>query len=79
LYRTRFTDRSQQPLKVDVGLAIPPTSLEQIPKALREDWFTHPNAPEMIINAKKDFERRAAEDYYSEYELDPSLSIVCSY
>ncbi|KAF2495420.1 hypothetical protein BU16DRAFT_510261 [Lophium mytilinum] len=56
-----------QPVKVDVGLAIPPTSLDQIPKALRESWFNESNAQEKIVSAKKDFEKRAAEDYYSEW------------
>ncbi|KAJ9668811.1 hypothetical protein H2201_001057 [Coniosporium apollinis] len=56
-----------EPRKVDIGLAIPPLSKEEIPKALREDWFYGPKAAQKLAAAKVDFEKRAADDFYSEW------------
>lgn len=56
----------QQPVKEDVGLGVPPLDKNDIPLALRSDWFHSPNANELLASAKETFERRAANDYYSE-------------
>ncbi|KAF2244994.1 hypothetical protein BU26DRAFT_434179 [Trematosphaeria pertusa] len=56
-----------QPLKEDVGLGVPPLDKNDIPVALRSDWFNAPDAAELIAKAVKEFERRAANDYYSEW------------
>jgi hypothetical protein len=57
----------QKPLKEDVGLGVPPISKDDIPVALRSDWFDSPNAQEMLTKATAEFEQRAANDYYSEW------------
>lgn len=51
-----------QPIKPDIGLAIPPLRREDIPIALRK---TYTDA--QYAEALKDFERRANDDYYSEW------------
>lgn len=56
-----------QPLKEDVGLGVPPLSKNDIPVALRSDWFNSADADELLKKAAADFERRAANDYYSEW------------
>ena len=56
----------QKPLKEDVGLGVPPLDKNQIPEALRNDWFDSADANEKIAKATAEFERRAANDYYSE-------------
>ncbi|KAF2842030.1 hypothetical protein M501DRAFT_927792 [Patellaria atrata CBS 101060] len=56
-----------EPRKVDIGLAIPPLSKHDIPPELRADWWDDENADEMIEKANVEFERRAQDDYYSEW------------
>lgn len=56
-----------KPQKVDVGLAIPPINKEDIPKALRGDWYNSPDAATQLENAKKEFDHRALNDYYAEW------------
>lgn len=56
-----------KPLKVDIGLAIPPIEKDDIPIALQSDWFHSNNASNLLADAKVDFEKRAANDYYSEW------------
>ncbi|KAH9903848.1 hypothetical protein F4778DRAFT_781225 [Xylariomycetidae sp. FL2044] len=56
-----------EPRKTDIGLAIPPLDKHDIPAALRAAWFSAPDADEKLEVARRDFERRAAEDYYSEW------------
>lgn len=51
-----------QPVKPDVGLAIPPISREDIPIALRKTF-----TKAQYDAALKDFENRATNDYYSEW------------
>jgi|TARA_R110002003_G_scaffold176_6_gene14333 hypothetical protein len=53
-------------LKEDVGLGVPPLDKSDIPIALRSDWYDAPDAGEQIATATAEFERRAANDYYSE-------------
>jgi len=56
-----------KPLKVDIGLAIPPLDKNDIPPALRSDWFNAADATQQLAAAKSDFERRATSDYYAEW------------
>ncbi|GME42994.1 putative FAD-binding type 2 protein [Neofusicoccum parvum] len=56
-----------EPRKVDVGLAIPPLRKEDIPPALRAEWFDEKDAEEQMEVARREFERRARDDYYSEW------------
>jgi hypothetical protein len=56
-----------QPLKEDVALGVPPLSKDIIPAALRSDWLKSPDADERLAKATAEFERRAANDYYSEW------------
>ncbi|KAF7586503.1 hypothetical protein BBP40_008785 [Aspergillus hancockii] len=56
-----------KPLKVDIGLAIPPISKEDIPIALRSSWFDTPNALRLLSDARVDFDHRARNAYYSEW------------
>ncbi|KAF2001355.1 FAD-binding domain-containing protein [Amniculicola lignicola CBS 123094] len=56
-----------QPLKEDVGLGVPPLVKSEIPKALRNKWYEAPDADKQIRKATAEFERRAANDYYSEW------------
>ncbi|ORY15953.1 hypothetical protein BCR34DRAFT_557894 [Clohesyomyces aquaticus] len=56
-----------KPVKEDVGLGIPPLEKEDIPVALRSKWYNSPDASQKIAKAVEDFERRAANDYYSEW------------
>ncbi|KAI0794153.1 hypothetical protein C8Q74DRAFT_1347404 [Fomes fomentarius] len=63
----RMTYAVMEPRKVDVGLAIPPLRKEDIPAALRADWYDEDDAEERMKVAREDFERRAADDYYSEW------------
>jgi hypothetical protein len=51
-----------KPLKPDIGLAIPPLTSEDVPFALRKSW-----TDAQLEQAQKDFERRVADDYYSEW------------
>ncbi|KAI9867387.1 MAG: hypothetical protein M1813_008945 [Trichoglossum hirsutum] len=51
-----------KPLKPDIGLAIPPLTREDVPFALRKTW-----TDAQLQQAQGDFERRAADDYYSEW------------
>lgn len=50
------------PRKPDVGLAIPPLQMSDIPKALQKTW-----TDAEIANALADFEHRAETNYYSEW------------
>jgi hypothetical protein len=59
-------DHYQKPLKEDVGLGVPPIDKNDIPVALRNDWFDAPDVNQRILSATKDFTQRAANDYYSE-------------
>ncbi|KAI0751748.1 hypothetical protein C8Q80DRAFT_1098607 [Daedaleopsis nitida] len=63
----KMTYAVMQPRKVDVGLAIPPLKKEDIPPALRADWFDAKDAEKQMEAARLEFERRAADDYYSEW------------
>lgn len=63
----RMTYAVMEPRKVDVGLAIPPLRKEDIPAALRADWYDEDDAEERMKVAREEFERRAADDYYSEW------------
>jgi hypothetical protein len=56
-----------EPRKVDVGLAIPPLSKEDVPEALRGSWYYAPGSATQLATAKDEFEQRAANDYYSEW------------
>ncbi|KAF2478349.1 uncharacterized protein BDR25DRAFT_330802 [Lindgomyces ingoldianus] len=56
-----------KPVKEDVGLGIPPIAKEEIPVALRSNWYNSPDASEQIAKATAEFEQRAANDYYSEW------------
>lgn len=56
-----------QPLKEDVGLGVPPLDKSDIPVALRSDWYNAPDAANQIAAATAEFERRASNDYYSEW------------
>lgn len=51
-----------KPIKPDICLAIPPPKLEDIPVALRKS-FTKKQYEDALV----DFEKRATEDYYSEW------------
>lgn len=46
---------------------MPPLSKDDIPVALRSDWFNSPDATDLIAKATSEFKRRAANDYYSEW------------
>ncbi|KAE8447628.1 hypothetical protein EG329_010599 [Mollisiaceae sp. DMI_Dod_QoI] len=50
------------PVKPDIGLAIPPLKREDIPIALRRTW-----TDAQYATALSDFEKRATDDYYSEW------------
>ncbi|KAK8034257.1 hypothetical protein PG993_009252 [Apiospora rasikravindrae] len=56
-----------KPRKIDIGLAIPPANKDEIPEALRAEWFGEADADAKLEEANADFERRAADDYYSEW------------
>ncbi|KAJ7037125.1 hypothetical protein C8F04DRAFT_999443 [Mycena alexandri] len=55
------------PRKIDVGLAIPPLRKEDIPRALRGEWYKKKDAEAQMENARKEFVKRARDDYYSEW------------
>jgi hypothetical protein len=56
-----------KPLKVDIGLAIPPINKDDIPIALQSDWFHSNDASKKLADAKIEFDIRAANHYYSEW------------
>ena len=56
-----------EPRKIDVALAIPPLDKEEIPEALRQGWFEAADADSRIQAAAEEFERRGADDYFSEW------------
>jgi hypothetical protein len=56
-----------KPLKVDIGLAIPPINKDDIPIALQSDWFHSNDASKKLANAKIEFDNRAANHYYCEW------------
>jgi hypothetical protein len=56
-----------EPRKIDVGLAVPPLSKDDIPTALRQSWFHAANADVQLEQAAKEFTDKAANDYYSEF------------
>ncbi|KAF2144536.1 uncharacterized protein K452DRAFT_245458 [Aplosporella prunicola CBS 121167] len=56
-----------EPRKVDIGLAIPPLDKEDIPMALRQDWFHKPDAAKKLEAARAEFEHDALTKYYSEW------------
>lgn len=56
-----------KPRKVDVARAIPPLNIDQIPLALRDDEWGKPEYYKELEACRKDFEDRAANDYYSEW------------
>ncbi|KAJ6118506.1 hypothetical protein N7471_013126 [Penicillium samsonianum] len=56
-----------KPLKVDIGLAIPPINKDDIPTALQSDWFHSNDASKKLADAKIEFDNRAANHYYSEW------------
>jgi hypothetical protein len=55
-----------QPRKIDVGLAVPPLQMQDIPPALRADWFGRSDADAKLRTAVDEFESRA-KDYFSEW------------
>ena len=55
------------PRKIDVALAIPPIDKTEIPEALQQDWLRTAEADSRINAAVDEFERRSANDYYSEW------------
>ncbi|KAK6984829.1 putative fad-binding type 2 protein [Favolaschia claudopus] len=67
----RMRDAVMRPRKVDVTLAIPPLSKEDVPEALRGEWWgareSDSEVEEKIEEARKKFVRRARDDYYSEW------------
>ena len=56
-----------KPRKIDVALAIPPLDKDEIPGALRKEWFGAADADSRIQAAAEEFGRRAADDYFSEW------------
>lgn len=56
-----------EPRKIDIGLAIPPLRKSDIPPALRQVWYDDKDVESLLDSALQDFEKRAAEDYYSEW------------
>lgn len=56
-----------KPRKLDVAFAIPPLDKDEIPEALRKEWFEAADADSRIQAAAEDFERRGANDYFSEW------------
>ena len=56
-----------KPRKVDVARAIPPLDMGEIPRALRDDSWGKPGYEKELEDCRKEFERRAANDYYSEW------------
>lgn len=56
-----------EPRKVDIGLAIPPLALDNIPAPLRAEWTQAADASQQLEKARSDFEHRAENDYYSEW------------
>ncbi|KAL5443391.1 hypothetical protein PMIN06_008706 [Paraphaeosphaeria minitans] len=56
-----------KPLKEDVGLGVPPLDKNDIPEALRSDWFDAPDADQQLTSATAEFKNRAANEYYSEW------------
>lgn len=56
-----------EPKKVDIGLAIPPPTKDDIPVALRQAWYGAEDATEQFTKAKEAFEDQAANKYYSEW------------
>jgi hypothetical protein len=55
-----------QPRKIDVGLAIPPLQMHDIPPALRSDWFNSSDADAKLRAAVDEFEKRS-QDFFSEW------------
>ncbi|KAK7954106.1 hypothetical protein PG996_014992 [Apiospora saccharicola] len=55
-----------KPRKIDIGLAIPPVEKNDIPEALRAEWYDDVSANAKLEAANAEFERRA-NDYYSEW------------
>ena len=51
-----------KPTKPDIGLAIPPLKLSDIPFALQKTW-----TKDQLAKAQQDFENSANNDYYSEW------------
>jgi hypothetical protein len=45
---------------------VPPLSKEEIPIALRSEWYDSSDAGQLLAKAAAEFERRAGNDYYSE-------------
>ncbi len=62
----KMTYAQLKPRKVDVARAIPPLDIGEIPLALRDDSWGKPGYEKELEDCRKDFERRAANDYYSE-------------
>lgn len=56
-----------EPRKVDVGLAVPPLAKSDIPVALRQAWYNESHADSLLEHARQDFEKRATDDYFSEW------------
>lgn len=56
-----------KPQKLDVRLAVPPVTMEDIPASLRRDWLDHPSTSQHLAAAQAEFERRASDDFYSEW------------
>lgn len=56
-----------EPRKIDIGLAIPPLHKEEIPPALRQPWYENGDTDAILDEARREFERRAADDYFSEW------------
>ncbi|KAK7046330.1 putative FAD-binding type 2 protein [Favolaschia claudopus] len=67
----RMRDAVMRPRKVDVLRAIPPLRKEDVPEALRGEWWgpsdSDSEVEEMIEESRKEFVRRARDDYYSEW------------
>ncbi|KAJ7349093.1 hypothetical protein DFH08DRAFT_778012 [Mycena albidolilacea] len=55
------------PRKVDIGLAIPPLHKDDIPPVLRAEWYGEKDAEAQMESARKEFVKRARDDYYSEW------------
>lgn len=60
------TNPCQKPLKEDVGLGVPPLDKNDIPEALRSEWFAAPDVDQRLLSATEAFKQRAENDYYSE-------------
>ncbi|KAF8849957.1 hypothetical protein BDZ45DRAFT_662416 [Acephala macrosclerotiorum] len=63
----KMTYAVMEPRKVDIGLAVPPMHKDDIPIALRKEWYKSSTAQAQLSSANKDFEGRVLNDYYCEW------------